>query len=197
MQDSGFEKSRLFVRVNCLTTKTVQGTSLALQSVDNVHCCNSLSLGMLCVGNSIPDDVLEEDFQDASRFLVDETADTLHATTTSKTSDCRLCDTLDVVTQDLPVTLGASLSETFASFATTSHTETVREFSEVNFNEDSMIPFHRAGYYTKRADLFVACDVTNGLSCNPAPTCSSLSMYCAMRPLTEEETKAVLEKLSK
>lgn len=42
---------------------------------------------------------------------------TLDTATTSKTTDGRLGDALDVVAENLAVTLGASLAETFASFA--------------------------------------------------------------------------------
>jgi len=43
--------------------------------------------------------------------------DTLDTATTSETTDGGLGDTLDVVTQDLAVTLGATLTKTLASFA--------------------------------------------------------------------------------
>lgn len=44
--------------------------------------------------------------------LVDETGDSLDTTSTSETPDSGLGDSLDVVTKDLPVTLGTTLSET-------------------------------------------------------------------------------------
>jgi hypothetical protein len=44
--------------------------------------------------------------------------DTLDTTTARETADSRLGDTLNVVTQDLAVTLGAALAETFATFTT-------------------------------------------------------------------------------
>jgi hypothetical protein len=47
----------------------------------------------------------------------------LHTTTTSETTNGGLGDTLNVVTKDLTVTLGAALSETFASFTTSRHVE--------------------------------------------------------------------------
>jgi hypothetical protein len=43
--------------------------------------------------------------------------DTLDTTTTCETSDSGLGDTLDVVAQDLSVTLGTTLSETLATLA--------------------------------------------------------------------------------
>ena len=56
--------------------------------------------------------VLQEDLENTSGLFVDETGDTLDATSTSETADGRLGDALDVVTEDLAVTLGTALSET-------------------------------------------------------------------------------------
>ena len=41
----------------------------------------------------------------------------LDTTTTSKATDSRFGDALDIVAEDLAVTLGAALAETFTSFA--------------------------------------------------------------------------------
>ncbi len=43
--------------------------------------------------------------------------DTLDTTTTSQTTDGRLGDSLDVVSQNLPVTLRTALAEALATFA--------------------------------------------------------------------------------
>ena len=43
--------------------------------------------------------------------------DTLDTTTTRETADSGLGDTLDVVTQDLAVTLGSALAEALATFS--------------------------------------------------------------------------------
>ena len=59
--------------------------------------------------------------EDTTGFLVDQTRDTLDTTTTRETSDGWLSDALDVVTEDLPVTLGASFSKTLASLASARH----------------------------------------------------------------------------
>ena len=80
--------------------------------------------------------VLKEDLEDTTGLLVDETGDTLDTTTTSKTTDSLqhmatirrkvvtrdtnthgLGDTLDVVAQNLPVTLRTALAEALATFA--------------------------------------------------------------------------------
>ena len=54
-----------------LTTETVQGTALALESVDDVKGGDGLALGVLSVGDGITDDTLEEGLQDTSSLLVD------------------------------------------------------------------------------------------------------------------------------
>ena len=107
--------------VCCLAAEAVQGAALPLQSVDDVHGSDGLPLGVLGVGDGIPDDVLKEDLEDTTGLLIDEARDTLDSTTTRQTPDGGLGDALDVVTQNLAVTLGASLSESLASFATSSH----------------------------------------------------------------------------
>ena len=43
-----------------LSAESVEGTSLTFQGVDDVHGGDSLSLGVLSVGDSIPDDILQE-----------------------------------------------------------------------------------------------------------------------------------------
>lgn len=89
------------------------------------------------IGDRVANDILQEDLQDATRLLIDQTRDTLDTTTTSKTTNSLQLegthynerqyfraveyithgfrDTLDVVSQNLPVTLGATLSETLHS----------------------------------------------------------------------------------
>ena len=93
-------------------------TPLSLESVDNIEGSDSLALGVFRVGDSITDDTLEEGLEDTTGLFVDHGRDTFDTTTTCQTTDSGLSDTLDVVTQDLAVTLGATLAETLASFAT-------------------------------------------------------------------------------
>ena len=93
-----------------LASESVKGSALALEGVDDVKCCDCLPPGVLCVGHGIPDDVLKEDLEDAPGLLVDQAGDTLDASTTSQPTDGWLCDALDVIPEDLPVPLGASLS---------------------------------------------------------------------------------------
>ena len=117
----------MFVLIDgqCLTAESVQGAALPLQSVDHIHGGDSLPLGVFGVGDGIPDDVLKEDLEDTTGLLIDEARDTLDTSSASQPADGGLGDALDVVTQDLAMTLGASLSQSLASFAATSHDEVV------------------------------------------------------------------------
>ena len=100
-----------------LTSESVEGPALSLQSVDDIHGGDGLPLGVLCVCDGITDDVLEEHLQDATGLLVDKSRDSLHSTSTSQTTDGWFCDTLDVITKNFSVTLSAPLSKTLSSFA--------------------------------------------------------------------------------
>ena len=104
-----------------LTPESIKSASLPLQGVHDVHGGNGLSLGVLSVGDGITDDVLKEHFQNSTSLFIDETRDALDTTTAGKTTDGGLGNTLDVVSQDLPVALGASLSKTLSSFSSSRH----------------------------------------------------------------------------
>jgi hypothetical protein len=104
-----------------LTAESVEGTALTLERVDDVHGGDGLALGVFGVGDGVADHVLKEDLEHAASLLVDETRDTLHSTTASETADGRLGDTLDVITQNLAMTLRAPLSESFTSLAASRH----------------------------------------------------------------------------
>lgn len=107
----------------CLSTETVQGAALSLEGVDDVHGGDGLPLGVFGVGDGVTDHVLQENFQDTTSLLVDETGDTLDTTTTSQTTDSGLGNTLDVITKYLAMTLGSTLSESLSSFTTARHDE--------------------------------------------------------------------------
>ena len=94
---------------------------MPLEGVDDVHGGDGLPLGVFGVGDGVPDDVLKEYLEDASGLFVDESGDTLDSSTSGQTTDGGLGDTLDVITQHLSVTLSAPLSESLASFTTSSH----------------------------------------------------------------------------
>ena len=124
VQIGGPQKDRFcLVRVfaGCLTSESVQSTSLPLQGVDHVHGSDSLPLGVLGVSDSVTDDILKEHLEDTTGLLVDESRDTLDSSTTRQPPDGGLGDALDVVSQHLTVTLGASLSQSLSSFATSGH----------------------------------------------------------------------------
>jgi len=104
-----------------LTAKSIQSTALTLQGVDDVHGGDGLPLGVLGVGYGIPDDVLEKYLQHTASLFVDQTRNTLHATSACQTTDGRLGDSLDVVAENLPVTLGASFSQSLTTFTSTRH----------------------------------------------------------------------------
>ena len=113
-QQLKLKRSKLTVRpVNqYLAAESVEGASLPLEGVDNVHGGDGLPLGMLGVGDGIPDDVLKEDLE--SRYPLDSTPP-------RQTADWVLGDGLNVVPQHLPVALGASLAQSLISIATPGH----------------------------------------------------------------------------
>ena len=90
---------------------------MSLERVDDVERGDRLPLGVLGVGDSVTDDGLEEGLEDTTGLFVDHGRDTLDTATAGKTADGRLGDTLDVVTKNLPVTLGSALAETLATFS--------------------------------------------------------------------------------
>ena len=93
-----------------LTSESIEGTSLPLEGIDDIHGGDSLPLGVLGVGDGITDHVLKEHLEDTAGLLVDEARDTLDTTTASQTADGGLGDTLDVVAQNFAVTLGAAFA---------------------------------------------------------------------------------------
>jgi hypothetical protein len=73
-------------------TKAVQGAALALERVHDIEGCNSLPAGVLGVGHSIPDHILQEYLKHTPGLLVDEARDALDASTASQTPDGGLGD---------------------------------------------------------------------------------------------------------
>jgi hypothetical protein len=106
-----------------LSTESVDGASLALEGIDDVEGGDGLALGVLGVCDGIADDVLQEVAEHGAGLLIDEAGDALDTSTTSQTADRGLGNALDVVAKDLAVTLGASLSKSFASFSSSRHDE--------------------------------------------------------------------------
>ena len=107
--------------MSILSTESVEGATLPLESVDHIHGGDGLPLGVLGVGNGIADDVLQEDLQYSTSLLVDKSGDSLDASSAGQPPDGGFGDALDVITQDLPVPLSASLAQALTSFATSRH----------------------------------------------------------------------------
>jgi hypothetical protein len=82
---------------------------------------------VLGIRHSIPDNVLQKDLQNATSLLIDQTADTLHSSTTSETTNSGLGDALDVIAQHLAMTLGATLAKALPSLSTPRHGENNRD----------------------------------------------------------------------
>ena len=94
---------------------------MTFQGVDDVHGGDGLPLGVLGVGDGITDDVLKEYLQDSTGLLVDQARDTFDTPSASQTTDGGLGDSLDVIPQYFPVTLGAPLSESLSSLSSSGH----------------------------------------------------------------------------
>jgi hypothetical protein len=54
------------LEIQRLSTETVEGSALSLQGVNDIERGDSLSLGVLGVGDRVSDNVLEEDLEDTS-----------------------------------------------------------------------------------------------------------------------------------
>ncbi|XP_052588167.1 uncharacterized protein LOC128106642 [Peromyscus californicus insignis] len=78
-----------------------RGAPLALERVDHVHGGDGLALGVLGVGDGVPDHVLQEHLQHPAGLLVDEAGDALDTTAPGQAADGGLGDALDVVAQNL------------------------------------------------------------------------------------------------
>ena len=59
--------------------------------------------------------IFEEDLENTTSLFVDETGDTFHTTTTSEAANGRLCDTLDVVAENLAMTLSTTFAKSLPS----------------------------------------------------------------------------------
>jgi hypothetical protein len=106
-----------------LTSESVEGTSLPLEGIDDIHSGDGLPLGVFGVGDGITDDILKEYFEDTTGLFINQARDTLDTTTSRQTADGGFGDTLNVITQHFAMTLSASLSKSFASFSSSGHVE--------------------------------------------------------------------------
>lgn len=64
-------KKIVIARAKSLSTETVQGAALSLESIDNIERSDGLSLGVFGVGDGVSDDALKEGLQNTSSLLVD------------------------------------------------------------------------------------------------------------------------------
>merc|ERR1712130_158610 len=110
---AAFRSTTMHVKVETSSTETINGAALPLQSVNHVESGHGLPACMLCVCDRIAQGVLQECLQDSAGFLVDEAADTLHATSPGKTTDCWLSDAGNVVLENLPVPQCSALADGF------------------------------------------------------------------------------------
>ncbi len=146
-KDCGLKKGRFGCadgskEASFLAAESVQGAALPLEGIDHIHGGDGLPLGVFGVGDGVTDDVLQEHLEDTTGLLVDQARDTLDTTAASQTADGGLGDALDVVTQHLAVTLGASLSESLASLATSGHVDALSS------NERMMLEGTLPSFYT-------------------------------------------------
>ena len=103
------------------------------RAYSHVKSSYSLPLSVFCVSDRVTDDlrlistgteeqpnmthILKEDLEHTTSLLVNETRDTLHTTTTCETTDSRLGNSLNVVTENFPVALRTTLSEAFSTLS--------------------------------------------------------------------------------
>ena len=97
-----------------LRTEAVKSLSLAFKCVHYVQSSDGLASRMFRVCNGILYNVFKEGLEDSTRFFVHKSRDALDTTTTGQTANRWLCDALDVVSDDLAMALGASLSFSFS-----------------------------------------------------------------------------------
>ena len=110
-------------KTGSLSSESVQGTSLALEGIHDIHSGDGLSASVLGVGDGVTDNVLEEGSQDEAGLVVDERGDSLDTTASGESADSRLGDSGNVISQDLAVTLGSSLAQSFSSFSSSRHSK--------------------------------------------------------------------------
>lgn len=117
-------------------TEAVEGAALPLERVDDIERSDGLALGMLCVGDRVTHDVLEEASEHVSCLLVDQRGDALDAAAPCQPADRGLGDPQDGFLQGLlgGVSLGADLAVALADFASACHV--VSDVVRVKFNCD-------------------------------------------------------------
>ena len=108
-------------RAFLLSTKSIKGSSLSLQCIHNIKRSNCLSFCVFRISHCVSDNVLKERLQNGSGFFVNESWYSLHSSSSGQSSDCGLCDTLSVVSQNFAMSLCTSFAEAFSAFSSSSH----------------------------------------------------------------------------
>ena len=103
------------------TSKTVEGSSLPLQRIHNVHGRNRLPPGVLGIGHSVANHILQEYLEHSPRLLVNQSTDPLHTTSSRQSPNCRFRYALNVVAKHFPVPLRTSLAQSLSSLPSTRH----------------------------------------------------------------------------
>ena len=109
--------------MSSLAAESVDGSSLPFQGVDDVKGGDGFPASVLGVGYCVTDDSFQEGLENSTGFFVDKSRNSLHTTTTSKSSNGGLSDSLDVISKDLAMTLSATLAKAFSSFTSSGHLE--------------------------------------------------------------------------
>jgi hypothetical protein len=105
-----------------LTSESVKSSSLTLECIYNVECCHCLAAGVLRVCYGVTHNVLQEDLENTTGLVIDETADSLNSSSSSQTTDCWLCNSLDVLTNSPSMPLFRShFAESFATLRFADH----------------------------------------------------------------------------
>lgn len=99
----------------CGGPKAVQRLSVAFKCVNDVHGGNRFSSTVLRVHDGIPDDVLQENFQNSAGFVVHETTDAFYATASGKPANGWFCYSFNAVMSNF---LMAFYHRFLASFST-------------------------------------------------------------------------------
>jgi hypothetical protein len=98
--------------------EAVEGSSLSLESVDDVQGGHGLSLGVFAVSDGVSDHGFQEVLENDSRVIVDEGRDSLDTSSAGESADSGLGDALDVSTGLLlGVSFSTNFSDTFSSFS--------------------------------------------------------------------------------
>ncbi|KAK9059784.1 hypothetical protein SSX86_020488 [Deinandra increscens subsp. villosa] len=107
--------------INLLTSKSIQSSSLPLQSINNIHGRHRLPPSVLSVGHSVTNNILQKDLQDATCLFIDQPADPLHSASPRQPPDRRLRDSLNVIPENFPVALCSSLSQPLSTLSAARH----------------------------------------------------------------------------